>query len=439
MPRTFVVAGRVAGFFLWVFVMLAPFGAAQAQVASLKRADSYYESEDYHTALQQYELLLKDNPQSGIAMFKAGVCYLYVGMPEHGLTNIRQARYLPLEIDPYYYFWLGKAYHLNMKIDSAIINYRKYLKTASPQDAFRKGTQNLIAQAHRTESYFTLTDNNAVQMRNLGDGINSPYTERNPQLSSDGKLMVFTSRRPLYPEEEPLADGEFVEKSFVTARQPDGSWGKAQPILVPADRKSWFTALQLLEGGQKLLLLKEGKNSGFFIATRKGDSYENVLPLDLGLKVSETDYDVSFSANLRKAVFSKMNRTTGDLDLYIIQKDTLTGAWTKPTRMSPAVNSMEDEVSPELSEEGNLLMFATKGREGLGGFDVFKTEISPATRKWTQAENIGMPYNSPGNEIGYEESTAPGQKYIYIASSRARGLGEADIYEVNIADVKAEK
>jgi len=295
---------------------------------------------------------------------------------------------------------------------------------------------NLIAQAHRTETYFSLTDSSTLQMRNLGDAVNSPYTERNPRITADGQIMIFTSRRPLRPNEEPLPDGEFVEKTFSTIRQADGSWAKAQPILAPTDNKNWFTSIQLLDGGQKLLLVKEGKNPGFFIATRAGNTYENPLPIDLGIKLAVTDYDVSFSANLRKAVFSKMNRTTGDLDLYFIQKDTATGAWSNPSRLSPAVNSMEDEVSPELSASGDQLMFASKGREGLGGYDLFTTEFNPTTRKWTQAENLGMPYNSPGNEIGYQESSTTTAKSLYVVSSRQRGLGEADIYEVNFTEAK---
>lgn len=427
-------------------LVLAP--AAYAQEASLKRADSYFDLEDYHTAATQYEQLLKENPQSGIAKFKAGVCYLYTGRAEEGLAYIRDARQLPLEIDPYYYFWLGKAYHLNMRIDSALVNYRRYLNTAPASDAFRKGTENLIAQAHRTESYFLAPDASPLQARNLGENINSPYTERNPLVTADGHLMVFSSRRPLYPEEQPQPDGEYVEKSFISAVQPDGSWGKALPLLAPADRKSWYTAVQLLEGGQKILLLQESGAGGFYIATRQGDAfyinaqkgegYADPKKLDLGLKVSTTGYDVSLSGDLKSAVYSKLNRTTGDLDLYFTHKQG-DGSWTKPLRISSAVNTLENEVSPLLSADGKTLTFASKGREGLGGFDLFRSKFDEAAARWAPAENMGMPYNSPGNDINYTELSVDGKKMGYLCASRPRGYGEADIYEIDFAGARAAK
>ena len=410
-----------------------------AQEAALKKADGFFDQEDYHTAGAQYEQILRSFPNSGIAKFKAGVCYLYTGQADRGLGYIREARQLPLEVDPYYYFWLGKAFHLNMRIDSALINYRRYLSTAPKTDAFRKGTENLIAQAHRTESYFLSPDASPLQPRNLGENLNSPYTERNPLLTADGKLMVFASRRPLYPEEQPQADGEFQEKMFVAQRQPDGSWSKAAPLLAPADRKSWYLPVQMLDGGQRLLLMQEGAaKGGFFEADRQGDTYDLPSPLDLGLSAEATGYDVTFSPDLKTAIYSKLNRNTGDLDLYQTRRQA-DGDWTKALRLPATANSLENEVSPLLLEGGRTLVFASKGRDGLGGYDLYRCRYDDAAARWGQAENLGLPYNSPGNDIFYAELATDGKKYGYLCTSRPRGLGEADIYELDFAGVRAEK
>jgi len=421
---------------LSMVALLAITSTGWAQEASLKRADVFFEAEDYHSATTQYEQILKDSPQSGIAQFKAGVCYLYTGHADKGLAYIKESAQKPLAIDPYYYFWLGKAYHLNMRIDSALIAYRKYLKGAPTTDAFRKGTENLIAQAHRTESYFTSTDASPLQARNLGEIVNSPFTERNPQITPDGKLMIFSTRRPVYPEELQLEDGEFAEKSFITVRGADGAWTRATPLLAPADRKTWYTAVQLLENGQRLLLLREGKEAGFFVATRSGDTFDAPMPIDLGLKVSVTEYDVTFSPNLKSAVYSRMNRTTGNLDLYGTRKEA-DGSWSKSVRLPSSVNSLEDEVSPEFRDNGRILIFASKGREGMGGFDLYKATWDEVTQRWSFGDNIGLPYNSPGNDIGYEEVSVDAKRYVYISSSRPRGFGEADIYEVDFTGVQA--
>jgi tetratricopeptide (TPR) repeat protein len=426
-------------FFACLLTLLASAGTAFAQKESLKRADTYYEAEDYHTAARQYELCLEENPSSGIAKFKAGICYLYIGKPEQGLAYIKKASTMPLEMDAYYYFWLGKAFHLNMKIDSAIINYRKYLTAAPAKDAFRKGTERLIAQAHRTESYFTSGEAGGASMHNLGEGINSPYTERNPQTTLDGRLLVFNSRRPLYPDEQPLADGEFIEKTFIALKQANGTWGKAEAILVPADHKSWYSTVRLIEGGQRILLLLEGTPGGLFIATRQGDTYGNITPLDLGLKLSTTGYDIAVTENLQTVVFSKMNKTTGDVDLYVVHKDASTGSWSRVHRLPSNINTTEDESSPAFADNDKTLVFASKGYEGLGGYDLFRTPFIDATPGIGQPENLGMPFNSPGNDISYAEYAQSGKKSVYVSSVRPRGQGDTDLYEIDLSAPKEAK
>ena len=255
-------------------------------------------------------------------------------------------------------------------------------------------------------------------------------------VTADGKTMVFASRRPIYPEEQPLADGEYIEKSFISRQLPGGGWGKAEPLLAPADRRNWYTAVQLIDGGQGILLFQEGKEGGYFSAPRQGDGFGLPQRLELGLKGSATGYDVTFAADLKSAIYSHLNRTTGDLDLYYIWKEG-NGGWSKATRLAATTNTLENEFSPMLAANGKTLYFASKGRDGMGGFDLYSSHWDEATARWAPAENMGLPYNSPGSDISYSEVTIDGKRTGLLCAARPKGFGEADIYEIDFTGVQA--
>ena len=61
----------------------------------------------------------------------------------------------------------------------------------------------------------------------------------------------------------------------------------------------------------------------------------------------------------------------------------------------------------------------------MGGFDIFKTEFNDSN-KWTPAQNIGYPINTPGDDLFYIP-TIDDQR-VYFASERSGGYGRSDIY-----------
>ncbi len=401
--------------------------SAMGQDANLKRADAFFDAQDYHTAARMYEQILRQDPKSGIAMFKAGVSYLFTSQPEKGLSFIRTSAGLPLEQSPYYDFWLGRAYHLNMKLDSALMAYRKYLGAAGPNDEYRKGVEGLITQAHRTESFFLSNENSPFEAINLGENINSPYTERNPMVSSDGHVLVFTSRRPLFPDEMPNTDGEYREKTFMSIAQADGSWGRAVPILQPEDRRTWYRVIQFIEDDTKLLLYLPGRLGGLFLSERSGDGWKLPVRMNEKVKAAYMEDEVHFSPDMKQMVFAKTRPGQDNSDVYVCQKDAK-GQWKGPRKL-PNMNTNEDEIAPVFVDGGTALVFGSKGHSSLGGFDLFKTWVDKASPKYGQVESLGYPVNSPGNEISYADQIAI-PKASYISSARAKGYGEADIYKI---------
>jgi tetratricopeptide (TPR) repeat protein len=436
MYKSFHVLPLLGSLLLALFLQLCFNNKVSAQEASLRRADGYFDAQDYHTAASMYEQLLAADKKSGIAMFKAGVCYLFTSQPEKGLAYIRNSASMPLEMSPYYYFWLGRSYHLNMRLDSALINYRRYLATSSSTDEYRKGVENYITQAHRTESFFVSQENSPIQALNLGENINSPYTERTPLLTSDGRLLIYTSRRPLYPDELPATDGEYAEKTMMAIANADGSWGKAVPIFQPSDRKSWYSAIQLVDNDNRIILYLPGKNGGLFAAERTGDTWRQPYRLNERIKGLTLDQDVCFAPDMKQVIFERTPLGSDTRDIYIAEKGS-NGEWKQPRKLAP-LNTVEDEIGPFFSADGKAITFASKGHAGTGGFDLYRSNWNSSTGTWSEPENLGYPINSPGNDIYYIEVGTGSDRTAYISSARAKGFGEADIYKINFSQASAE-
>lgn len=398
----------------------------QAQVAAtLDKAEKLFEQEDYYNALPLYEELIYKGQDNINSHLKAGMCYLFLSKPEVGLSYIKRAKTPQNEVNPYYQFWLGRAYHLNMKIDSALQSYRKYLLVASTNDDFRKGVEELIGQIHRTEIHFLSGELSPYQITNLGESVNSPYTEHSPICTPDGKLMVFTSRRPLFANEVPEADGEYASKLFYSIKHADGKWSKALPLFPRANLKTQYASVQFIDNGDKLLLYCNDNGSSLWTAERDGNEFKDPVAFQTELPARYFRPDGCFNPGMDKVIFANNTLFDGTYDLFVAERKTEL-KWFKPWKINKSINSSDDEIAPIWLEDGKTIVFSSKGLKGLGGYDLYKTIYDHETKTFSEPENLGYPINTPGNDTHYFEM--PGGKEMFISSARAGGVGGNDIY-----------
>ena len=64
----------------------------------------------------------------------------------------------------------------------------------------------------------------------------------------------------------------------------------------------------------------------------------------------------------------------------------------------------------------------------MGGFDIFRS--LQRSNQWSEAENLGFPINTPGND-NYFVSTKDGKR-AYYSSIREEGFGAEDIYLITL-------
>lgn len=100
-----------------------------------------------------------------------------------------------------------------------------------------------------------------------------------------------------------------------------------------------------------------------------------------------------------KAYYS-LNNKDGDAVLYTIDK--LGDTWSKPTPLEGLENGHSQNY-PFMMADGFTFYFSQKGDNSIGGYDIFVTRYDSDSGDFLKPNNIGLPFNSKGNDFFYME------------------------------------
>lgn len=101
------------------------------------------------------------------------------------------------------------------------------------------------------------------------------------------------------------------------------------------------------------------------------------------------------------------------------------GAWTGPGRAKP--NSRHNESAPSFSPEGGWLYYLSDRTDGFGGTDLYRASYSSVRESFAMPENLGAAINSAGEEGA--ASAGPDGHYVVFASRGRKGAAGWDLFE----------
>lgn len=119
-----------------------------------------------------------------------------------------------------------------------------------------------------------------------------------------------------------------------------------------------------------------------------------------------------------KCIYS-MADAEGHMRLYT--SDLLGDDWSTPELLKGLQDEgMTDMNYPYLMPDGQTLYFAARGGEGLGGYDIYRTRLDAESGLYLKPENIGLPFNSEGDDFLYltSEQDSVG---LFISNRRQHG------------------
>ena len=166
--------------------------------------------------------------------------------------------------------------------------------------------------------------------------------------------------------------------------------------------------------------LKLGRNN-IFRAVNTGGNWNSITSLSFNSSSYSTS-NPCISSDGKTLYFS--SDLPGSIGGVEIRKVSINGdnTYGKPENLGSKVNTEGNERFPFIAEDNTTLYFASSGKPGLGGLDIFKIDLS----KSEEAQNMGKPINTEKDDFAFTYNKT--QNIGFLSSNRN---GNDDIYEVH--------
>jgi outer membrane protein OmpA-like peptidoglycan-associated protein len=265
------------------------------------------------------------------------------------------------------------------------------------------------------------------------------YQIKNLDLNSDksefggvlyGNSFYYSSARNTTQKDYGWNKEPFLD-IYKSEYNPDGTFMNAQgitelnsathdgPLTISSDGNTmYFTS----DSFREKLFEKDKKNNlklvrnNLYKTTQENGKWTNIISLPFNSKSYSTS-NPSLSRDGKTLYFSSdMPGTIGGVDIW---KTTINadGSYTTPENLGTSINTEGNESFPFIADDNQTLYFASSGRQGLGGLDVYQTNLS----KTEAPQNLGKPVNTEADDFSFTFSK---EKNMGFFSSNRTGNDE---------------
>lgn len=390
---------------------------------------------NYEDALTDYLQLLNEDSRNESYNYNIGVCYL-----NNSMNKSKAVPYLEIvtrkeKHDPNADYLLGRAYQYANRFDDAVLAFKKF-KADAKGTVFNLVDADLQIQ-HCINAKELMKFPVDVMFQNLGSNINSEYSDYYPFVTSNESFLIYNTKRP-EKNAEKMENGNYNNSIYIS-RVVNGEYMKASPIGAPINAgNAGMEVIGLSETGDNILLyMPEGLGKGNIYISKLDVQgvYGKPEKLDAKINAAGDEIAASISSDGNTLYFASSRKGgMGGTDIYICKK--LGKKWSEPMNAGKEINTPYDEDFPNISPDGKILYFSSKGHTSMGGYDIFKSSFDETTNTYTSPKNIGYPINTTDDDMNFRISK--NGKYGYIASAKNGGQGDFDIYRVTFNEVESD-
>lgn len=358
--------------------------------------------------------------------YKTGVAALLSDHKEKAADYFFKASELSENVSDDILLMLGRALQYTGRYQEALDKLNSYLIFSKEKDKDKISAANkYIAECN--SAILLAEDSLNIEINNPGSVINSDADEYSQLISTDGLSMYFASRRAKSGSSKTYKDTKYDENIFLSTLY-EGKWGQAALAGKDLSTNYCEAPLYLNAAGDELFIYAGYENGGDIMVSRlKNGVWKKPerIPFKINSKGPETSFTLSPDYNEVWFVAEKRKDSFGGKDIYLI---TRMGEkkWSEPKNAGAVINSEFDEESVRFSESGDTLWFSSKGRNTIGGYDIFFS-VKDQNGAWCEAVNFGNLVNTPWDELFFVPAKS---RYgtFYFASNRPGSLGGLDIF-----------
>jgi tetratricopeptide (TPR) repeat protein len=401
----------------------------------MEQAEYFFEGQSYLQALPLYRSLDSLYGTNTYLIYKTGICLLYksdeIDKALEYLLIVKTKNPKAADIDLY----LARAYHLNGRYEEAISSLNTY-------DLIKDNAPEKMSESAQLRQY-CLNAEELVQhpvkakITNIGPPVNTAASEYVPVISTDDSVMLFTYRGEKsigglqsYPG-VPDSSGIYFEDVVFTSRM-DTSWLPPEAMDSTINGKGHDACIGISNDGQTLLIYKDEAGGGdLYVSTMQGFYWSAPTPLRGAINSMAWEGSACFSPDMHTLYFaSERPGGYGGRDIWMatLQPDS---SWGNIKNLGPRINTRFNEDAPFVHPNGVTMMFSSEGHNSMGGYDVFRTDLTPVDSTFSMASepvNLGYPINTPGDDKYFVLATDG--KHGYYSSGKKGGYGQQDIYVV---------
>ena len=386
-----------------------------AQTEQTQKADQLFESHQYIAAIDAYEKLVDNKKADGFVYKQLADSYYQIANTEKAAQYYAKAIKSKQNAETYF------NYAQTLKTQENYLEAKKQMDTfanLAPNDqrakAYISNPNHILeiqSQEHAYEiSKVSLTSSESSDFAAVLGNDNMVYFVSTRNNANKTDTWSGTPYLDIYQSE--YTNGILSEATPVNELNTNYHDG---PLTISADGNvMYFSRSGLADGDfekNKKSNTKIGK-LGIFRAEKKDGKWTNIKALPL----NSTKYSIgnpSLSKDGKTLYFaSDMPGGFGDTDIWKVSINS-NNSYGKPINLGSIINTEAKESFPFISDD-NILFFTSNGKQGLGGFDIFKSDLSTNT----EAENLGQPINSNKDDFAFTLNTT---KEIGLFSSKRTG------------------
>lgn len=398
--------------------------SVSAQNKNTQKADKLYNRYEYVAAAEAYLKLVDEGKSDAYVNKQLATTYYNMFNTVEAAKWYAVVVKTPQDAETYYrYAQMLKA---NGKYEEANKQMQKFASLA-PND------QRAIAYKSNPNYIPQLLDEQKLFDVRLCD-VSSDKSDFGAVLY--GNVLYFTSARNTARKDYGWTDEPYLDIYTADYNAADGTTTNAQPLTV-LNTKYHDGPVSLSADGNTIYFAsdsfrestfeKDKKNNlrlsrnNLYKAFKEGDKWTKITSLPFNSKEYSTS-NPSLSRDGKTLYFSSdMPGTLGDVDIWKVSVNE-DGTYGTPVNLGKNINTEGKESFPFICDDNSTLYFASSGRQGLGGLDVFQADLS----KGTPATNIGKPVNTEKDDfaftlnkeknVGFLSSNRTGEDNIFIAT-----------------------
>ena len=417
-------------------VVIASVTCTYAQFAYdyLKAADNYYKKGDYYSAAQYYEKYLGGNkPKANRdnynpytvqtsskkaavptstktqAVYNLAESYRLLNYPEKAEEFYMQALDFDKNQYPLARYWFATTQRALGKYMEAEKAFSEFLAEYTVKDKYAESAlreiQNLQfiqVQLKKDLKRFNITKAPA--------GLNDTGASYAPVWLNDNTLF-FTSTRP---DNVATAKKDYTNRIY-QAVYSEGVFSGITKSVIPQTANIHQGATALSTDGNTMFLTRwtiagGKKTSAIYVSKKAGAGWSEPVMLDETINVPGYNTQQPFVMPDGKYLAFSSDRPggKGGFDIWIGQLSA-DGKVSNIINIGDVINTAYDEQAPYFHVPSNTFVFASNGRVGMGGYDLFFSKRNG--NDLSNPQNFGYPVNSIKDDI-YFASRGPANNIL---------------------------